>query len=137
MKRNELFKYLGCDSVPVQWQWGKIIKGTPVLQVHMADRLSLDGQSLVKLSGTDWLRTNKNGSVNLGHRERLQHIEMIKGGTYGYCFFDDESYKPKKIFSEVIYRIAFIKMLPDGVYGVLDALCTPAEFTQFPIKMDT
>ncbi|GEA49271.1 hypothetical protein VIN01S_00750 [Vibrio inusitatus NBRC 102082] len=111
MKRNEQFKYLGAESIPIQWQWqwqwGRIIEGVPVLQVHMSDRHSIDDQSLVKLTGTDWQRTNKNGSINLGHRERLQHIEMIKQGPNGYCFFDDDSYRPKKIFqrSSIKYHL--------------------------------
>lgn len=73
------FANLGAPLANPLWSWGAVRKsdGLVILRVWNDEKLTIDGRLFRKLADPEF-------ATSLGYAERLEHLEMIRGGKPGF-----------------------------------------------------
>lgn len=93
-----MFKELGAPLKNTRWSWGSVRESdrTVFLRVWQDGTRKVDGQRLIHLADKD------EDEESQGAQERLQHIELIRGGYRCYlvmCQAQDTSANPRAVRS--------------------------------------
>ncbi|WP_076605772.1 MULTISPECIES: hypothetical protein [unclassified Sphingobium] len=94
------FAFLNAPLRNSRWSWGsERDDGTIVLRVWQDQRHQADGKNYVRLTHHEAYTDDPD---NLGHRERVTHVERVKGGATAYavmCTPKDAMARPREVGS--------------------------------------
>ena len=97
---TEFLKRLGAPRKNTQWSWGSIRDDGAVFLPIYQDRIQkIDGSTYARIT---FHKVFENAQSNLGFRERLRQIEMIRQGAQCYVIAvvpQDPYTRPRKIKS--------------------------------------
>jgi len=100
MTLTNLFEYLGAPLVNQRWSWGGVRDdGSVVLRVWQDRKTSIDGDTYMMLTHHQKYVDRQD---SLGYRERLKHVDMVRGGAKYYmvmCQAKDVVTTPREIQS--------------------------------------
>jgi hypothetical protein len=101
MNQRALFAMLGAPLTNSRWSWGAVRPedGAVFLRVWQDRMQTHDGSQFVQITNHARFR---NGPANCGYRERLKHVELIRGGAPRYlivCEAVDPAARPRRIRS--------------------------------------
>ena len=83
---SDVFKQVGVTLVNPQWSWGGVTDDLDVLflRIWTDQSKKFDGKLYARI--TDYKkRKAEEGKINLGWKERLEHLELMKEGITTYC----------------------------------------------------
>jgi hypothetical protein len=98
MNQKDFFAMLGAPLVNVRWSWGAIRKRdtTVFLRVWDDDVKTREGRQFVRVCRT----ASQVDSTHLGHRERIKHVDRVRGGARCYlvmCTAVDPAEVPRRV----------------------------------------
>jgi len=101
MSITQLFSRLGARLANPMWSWGavRLSDGIVFLRVWQDRELKIDGKWYTKLTDHTFFADDPD---NLGWRERLKHVDLIRGGAACYlvmCECVDVNASPRAIKS--------------------------------------
>jgi len=96
---TELYNFLGAPLANQRWSWGAVrpSDSAVILRVWQDECTALDGNHVVQVTFSDWSAEHPG---NLGHAERLTHLELIRTGAPAYmimCNAADTEASPRKV----------------------------------------
>ena len=99
MNQAALFARLGAPLSKSRWSWGAVRseRGAVFLRVWRDGMRTHDGSQFVRVTNHALFR---DGPVNCGHRERLGHVDLIRGGAPCYlivCEAADPAARPRRV----------------------------------------
>jgi hypothetical protein len=98
MTQKGFFDALGAPLANQRWSWGALRRdGVVFLRVWQNEVEKQDGAYFVKVT---YKRKRKNQRDSAGYRERLQHVEHIRGGAAAFlimCVAEDVTTVPRKV----------------------------------------
>jgi hypothetical protein len=101
MTRTRLFAYLGAPFTNPRWSWGAVRERDDAvfLLVWQDENKRIGGKSYTCVNAASFFGEE---SSNLGHAERLRHVEFIRAGAPAYmimCMAVDPKAAPRTIAS--------------------------------------
>jgi hypothetical protein len=99
MTPTDFFKWLGAPFSNARWSWGAMRESDQALflRVWQDETRKIDGKLHVMVTARQWYADHPN---NLGHVERLRHLEAIRVGAHSYavmCVAKDIEASPRVI----------------------------------------
>ena len=126
MSISALFEKLGAPLKSIFWSWGAVSKGGDVyLRVWQDESRMIDGKRTIRVTHHGAF---ENDPENLGYKERLKHIELIREGAKSYCVLcraKDVNSRPREIrdFDAKLIRIGG-ELIQDGEDYWLEIVAT-------------
>jgi hypothetical protein len=98
MTQKDFFDALDAPLANQRWSWGALRRdGVAFLRVWQNEVEKQDGAYFVKVT---YKRNSKDQRDSAGYRERLQHVEHIRGGAAAFlimCVAEDVTAVPRKV----------------------------------------
>ncbi len=109
MSLSQHFEKLGAKLANNRWSWGSVRNdGVIFLRVWQDEIQTIDGKTFVRVTNNAKYFGQEG---NPGFRERLEHVELLRGGATGYlivCTAKNPKSVPREIksFDRRIVRLA-------------------------------
>lgn len=99
MTRTELFAYLGAPLINSRWSWGAVRERDRAvfLLVWQDQNKKIDARRFTCVNAATFFGED---TTNLGHAERLRHVELIRAGAPSFmimCEALDKHASPRAI----------------------------------------
>ena len=102
MSQKALFERLGAPLANTRWSWGavRMSDGAIFLRVWQDETMNRGNREFVRVAANEYFQ--KNAPKNLGYRERLNHLALVRNGARSYmiiCVAIDVDATPRAVKS--------------------------------------